>query len=202
MVTKLKYGNTNTFLIRGESNYLLVDTDYAGTLQAFYKAIKQHDIKVSDISYILATHYHPDHIGLVSKLMKQGIKLLVIDTQQTSIHYSDEIFRRDKRLEYEPIDEESITVISCEESREFLEGMGIFGEIISTPSHSKDSVSLILDNGVCFVGDLEPIEYLNAYEENAILKKDWELVMSRNPKLIYYAHANEKNMMNSKELQK
>lgn len=193
MAIKLKYGNTNTFLIRGESNYLLVDTDYAGTLQAFYKAIKQHDIKVSDISYILATHYHPDHIGLVSKLMKQGIKLLVIDTQRTSIHYSDEIFGRDKRLEYEPIDEESITVISCEESREFLEGMGIFGEIISTPSHSKDSVSLILDNGVCFVGDLEPIEYLNAYEENAILKKDWELVMSHNPKLIYYAHANEKN---------
>lgn len=192
MVIKLKYGNTNTFLIRGESNYLLVDTDYAGTLQAFYKAIKQHDIKVSDISYILATHYHPDHIGLVSKLMKQGIKLLVIDTQQTSIHYSDEIFRRDKRLEYEPIDEESITVISNEESREFLESMGIFGEIISTPSHSKDSVSLILDNGVCFVGDLEPIEYLNAYEENVILKKDWELVMSRNPKLVYYAHANEK----------
>lgn len=193
MVIKLKYGNTNTFLIRGESNYLLVDTDYAGTLQAFYKAIKQHDIKISDISYILATHYHPDHIGLVSKLMKQGIKLLVIDTQRTSIHYSDEIFSRDKRLNYEPIDEESITVISCEESREFLEGMGIFGEIISTPSHSKDSVSLILDNGVCFVGDLEPIEYLNAYEENAILKKDWELVMSRNPKLVYYAHANEKN---------
>lgn len=202
MEIKLKYGNTNTFLIRGESNYLLVDTDYAGTLQAFYKAIKQHDVKISDISYILATHYHPDHIGLVSMLMKQGIKLLVIDTQRTSIHYSDEIFRRDKRLEFEPIDEESITVISSEESREFLEGMGIFGEIISTPSHSKDSVSLILDNGLCFVGDLEPIEYLNAYEENAILKKDWELVMGHNPKLIYYAHANEKNVMNSMEEQK
>ena len=27
------------------------------------------------------TYYHPDHIGLVSELMKQGVKLLVIDTQ-------------------------------------------------------------------------------------------------------------------------
>ena len=36
MIAKLKYGNTNTFLIRGESGTLLVDTDYAGTLPGFY----------------------------------------------------------------------------------------------------------------------------------------------------------------------
>ena len=70
MVNKLKYGNTNTFLVRGDSGYLLVDTDYAGTLPAFYGAIKKYNIKVSDISHILATHYHPDHIGLISVLMK------------------------------------------------------------------------------------------------------------------------------------
>ena len=51
---------------------------------------------------------------------------------------------------------------------------------------------MVLDNGVCVVGDLEPIEYLDAYEENVRLKADWELVMSYNPKFIYYAHANEK----------
>ena len=192
MVIKLKYGNTNTFLVQGERGYLLVDTDYAGTLPAFYGEIKQHNIKVSDILYILATHYHPDHIGLVSELMKQGVKLLVIDKQCSNIHYSDIIFSRDKRFDYEPIDEEDAIVISCKESRGFLKDMGISGEILSTMSHSEDSISLILDNGVCIVGDLEPIEYLGAYEENVKLKADWELVMSYNPKLIYYAHANEK----------
>lgn len=194
MIIKLKYGNTNTFLVRGESGYLLVDTDYAGTLPMFYRAIKQHNIKVSDISYILATHYHPDHIGLVSELMKQGVKLLVMDTQHSNIHYSDEIFNRDKRLNYETINEENAIVISCKDSREFLKNMGISGEIISTMSHSEDSISLILDNGVCIVGDLEPVDYLGAYEENAKLKADWELVMNYNPKLIYYAHANEKTL--------
>lgn len=192
MVSKLKYGNTNTFLVQGESGYLLVDTDYAGTMPAFYRALKEHNIKISDISYILATHYHPDHIGLVSELMKQGVKLLVLDTQCSQIHYSDEIFSRDKRLNYEPIDEENAIVISCQASREFLKDMGIAGEIISTMSHSEDSISLVLDNGVCIVGDLEPAEYLGAYEENVKLKADWDLVMSYNPKLIYYAHVNEK----------
>ena len=161
-------------------------------MPGFYSAIKQYDIKVSDISYVLATHYHPDHIGLVSELMKQGVKLLVVDTQCLHIHYSDEIFVRDKRLNYDPIHEADATVISCKESREFLKDLGIHGEVISTASHSEDSVSLVLDEGVCIVGDLEPIDYLGGYERNVALQKDWELVMSYNPKLIYYAHANEK----------
>ena len=64
---KLKYGNTNTFFVQGESGGLLFDTDYAGTLPAFYKAIKQHGIAVKEIEYVLASHYHPDHTGLISE---------------------------------------------------------------------------------------------------------------------------------------
>lgn len=36
-------------------------------------------------------------------------------------------------------------------------------------------ISLILDRGECFVGDLEPIEYLAAYDQNDRLNYDWEL---------------------------
>lgn len=61
----------------------MIDTDYAGTLPAFYKTIKELGIKVSDITYILATHYHPDHIGLVSELMSQGVKLIILKQNQS-----------------------------------------------------------------------------------------------------------------------
>lgn len=193
MVSKIKYGNTNTFFIRGTNGNLLIDTDYAGTMHAFYRTIKNHDIKISDITYILATHYHPDHIGLVSELMKQGVKLLLVDTQKSYVHFSDDIFARDKRLNYEPIHEDNIVMIGCKESRQFLDALGIRGEIISTPSHSEDSISLILDSGISFVGDLEPIEHLEAYEENVELKRDWDAVLGFNPQVIYYAHANEKH---------
>ena len=192
MVYKLKYGNTNTFLVRGTNGNLLVDTDYAGTLPAFYRAIKEYGVKVSDIDYVLATHYHPDHIGLVSELMEQGVKVLLLDSQKSYIHFADEIFNRDKRLNYKPINGDNANIISCEESRKFLKSVGIEGEILSTPSHSEDSISLILDNGVCIVGDLEPIEYLGAYRKNKRLGQDWETVMLHDPKIIYYAHANEK----------
>ena len=192
MVSRLKYGNTNTFFIRGTAGNLLVDTDYAGTLPLFYKEIKRQNISLKDITYVLATHYHPDHMGLVSELMKQGVKLLLVDVQREYVGFSDEIFAREKHLEVEPIRKEEATVITCEESRVFLRTLGIDGEIISTTSHSEDSVTLILDDGTCFVGDLEPMEYLGAYEENEKLAKDWERILSYKPKKICYGHANEK----------
>lgn len=60
--------------------------------------------------------------------------------------------------------------------------------IIHTPGHSPDSVSLVLDSGECFVGDLEPFEHLKAYEENTALKRDWERILSFHPRQIFYAH--------------
>ena len=189
---KLKYGNTNTFFIQGNNNGLLIDTDYAGTLPAFYKTIKAKQIRIQDITYVLATHYHPDHIGLVSELMKQGVSLLLIDSQVNFVHFADNIFSRDKYLHYSPIDENQATIIKIKDSRQFFYSIGINGEIIRTPSHSEDSISVILDNGDCFVGDLEPIEYLTAYENNIKLKNDWNLIMSYQPHRIFYAHTNEK----------
>ena len=186
---KLQYGNTNTFFIDG----LLVDTDYAGTLPAFYREIKRNRIRIKDIHYILATHYHPDHMGLIGELVEQGATLLLIDKQAASVHGSDYIFERDK-IPFIPVDESRAKVIMCTESRAFLKEMGISGEVIETPSHSPDSISLILDDGDCFVGDLEPAEYIEAYEDNAMLKEDWARIMSFHPKRIFYAHRPERIM--------
>jgi len=103
MAIKLKYGNTNTYFVRGINGGLLIDTDYLGTLSAFYKSLKKNNISIADITYILATHYHPDHIGLVSELEKLGIKLLLLDTQYDYVHFADDIFKREKHLLYEPV---------------------------------------------------------------------------------------------------
>lgn len=184
---KLKYGNTNTFFIHG----LLIDTDYAGTLPAFYRALKQSGIAVRDIQYVLATHYHPDHMGILGQLAEQGVRHLLEGVQKDFIHNSDYIFQREG-VPFVPLKESQATVISVAESRAFLSKLGIPGEILPTPSHSPDSISLILDDGDCFVGDLEPFEYLEAYEENAELRDDWTRILSHHPKRIFYAHCPER----------
>lgn len=172
----LKYGNTNTFWING----LLIDTDYAGTLGAFYKAIKQHEVKVSDLKYVIATHYHPDHCGLIGELQHQGVELVLMEEQVESVHFADPIFQRDG-VDYVQLEEKKARVLRCADSRAFLSTIGIQGEIVSTPSHSRDSVSVILDSGECVVGDLQRREYDPELD-------DWKRVMSFRPKRIHYAH--------------
>jgi glyoxylase-like metal-dependent hydrolase (beta-lactamase superfamily II) len=184
---RLRYGNTNTYYIDG----LLVDTDYAGTLKSFYKCLKENGLRVEDIHCVMATHYHPDHMGLVGELTQQGVELLLADVQKPFVHFSDRIFERDK-LHFVPVDETKAAVISCEESRTFLSRLGIEGEIVHIPSHSPDSVALVLDNGDCFAGDLEPLEYIEAYGENPALKEDWDRIMSLNVKRVFFAHRPER----------
>ena len=188
MVTKLRYGNTNTYFIRGTEGGILVDTDWAGTLPGFYGALKSSKLRLEDISYVLATHYHPDHMGLISQLMAQGVQLLLFDVQQDFVHFSDPIFAKERQLHYEPIDEKKAVPISCADSREFL---GIQGEVLHTPGHSEDSVSLLLDDGTAIVGDLDPLPYMEAYPPEDLRQESWRQILAHNPKRILYAHANE-----------
>ncbi len=192
-IVTLKYGNTCTFLVKGTAGNLLVDTDYAGTIQGFYRAIKENGIRLNQISCVMATHYHPDHCGLIGWLQAQGVQLLLMESQAEAVHDPDYIFAREKR-EYIPVETAKAIILTANESRRCLKRLGIEGEIIRTVSHSADSVSLILDDGSCFVGDLEPREYIEAYADNAQLAEDWKLILSRNAKVIHYAHAPERTV--------
>ena len=125
---KLRYGNTNTYYMNG----LLIDTDMPGTVAGLFRALKTNSIALKDIKYVLATHYHPDHMGLISELMSHGVRLLLVDKQKEYVHFSDPIFARQKGLNYKAICEDDAVVISCDNSRQFLAGLGIAGEIIST----------------------------------------------------------------------
>lgn len=184
---KLKYGNTNTYFCEG----LLVDTDMAGTMPSFFKEIKRNGIKADDVRYVLATHYHPDHIGLIGELMTYGVELVILEKQLGYVHFSDELFFRQRNLDYKPIDEKKAKVISIDGSREFLSSIGIGGEIVPTESHSEDGIALMLDDGHCFVGDLEPMQYIDAYGNDSALKKDWERILKYSPSVIHYGHAND-----------
>ncbi len=184
---RIRYGNTNTFLVEGR---LLVDTDYAGTMPAFYRALKANGIRAESITHVMATHFHPDHCGLIGELQKRGVRLILPEIQKEAVHFPDYIFKRDG-ISYVPVDEGTADNISIESGRDYLRTLGIEGEIVSTPSHSRDSVSLILDDGDCIVGDLQPREYIVCYDEDTGLKADWYVIMNHRPKRILYAHMPE-----------
>ena len=185
MIKLLKYGNTNCYYIEGKNGSVLLDTDWAGTLQLFYSKIKELNIK--SIDYLLITHYHPDHMGIAQDIVENmNAKLLVVDVQQDYIHSSDKIFENDKNIRFKPIITKPI-IISCEQSRRFLNELGIDGEIIYTPGHSDDSISLILDKGIAFVGDLYDLNSAAAFNDEKITDS-WERILSHNISKICYGH--------------
>lgn len=151
-IVNIGYHSTNYYVLAEKRPILLVDAGWPGSLAEMQRVCQQKDIRLSDIQYQLVTHYHPDHAGLSQELKRLGVKLLVIDLQLPFIP----LMRSHTKPQdnYTEIELTGNTVISLEESRAFLASIGIKGEIISTPAHSEDSVTLILDNGSIFTGDL------------------------------------------------
>ena len=195
---KLRYGNTDTFFIPGTRGGLLLDTDWAGTMPRFFRALGEAGLTLGDISCLLLTHYHPDHMGLAGELQRRGVTLLAAESQTAFFHFADGIFKKEGRRDFVPVDDGAARVFAFSESRAILRELGIGGEILPTPSHSPDSVSLFLDGGDCFVGDLEPVSYLEAYGDNPELRADWDRILGKHPARIHFAHAGERIMTDEK----
>ena len=82
------------------------------------------------------------------ELKRRGMRLIVTPEQVEAI---PAMKRWTKPTEnYVEITKDDNLVLPNNESRKFLSGLGILGEIIHTPGHSDDSVSLVLDHGRCF----------------------------------------------------
>ena len=65
--------------------------------------------------------------------------------------------------------------------------IGIAGEVLHTPGHSDDSVSLLLDNGAAFTGDLPPLEFVGM-EDPQVVASSWELLRERGATHVHPAH--------------
>ncbi len=188
VITKLKYSNTNTYLIEGDSGTILFDTGWAGTFPAFCDALGENKKSLQNIDYILISHFHPDHMGIAQEISDCGPSIVIADVQKDFVHSSDVIFARDSRLKFVPVDDNKLKVISIEDSRTFLKSIGINGELIHTPGHSDDSISLWLDEGFLFVGDLNPLYELELHKGTQI-EESWNKLLSFKPDKIYYGHA-------------
>ena len=187
-VREIRYSATNTYLIEGERGKLLFDTGWAGTFPLFLKALGEIRVSLQDIDCILISHYHPDHMGIAQEIAEYGPVIAAADLQIPFIHAADRIFEKEKNPSFYPIKDEKVLTIDLKESRSFLKKLGIDGEIIETPGHSEDSISLLLDDGSFFVGDLNPFYELGLHKEDEI-GRSWEKLLKKEPKVIYYGHA-------------
>lgn len=75
-------------------------------------------------------------------------------------------------------------VVPCQESRALLARIGIAGEILPTPGHSDHCVSLLLDDGSVFTGDLPPEA---AAFDNPTALASWRFLRDRGARRVHPA---------------
>jgi endoribonuclease LACTB2 len=183
-IVNVGYDSTNYYVLSNSKPRLLVDIGWPGTLPKFQRQFQRMDIKLTDIPYCVATHYHPDHAGLAQDLKNMGIKLIVLENQVEAIPTLKTYMKPQNN--YVDIDPADNVLLTFDDSRSFLARLGIQGEIIPTPGHSDDSVSLILDDGSAFTGDLNPM--MVSDDMNETVNQSWVKIRSFKVKQVYPGH--------------
>jgi len=184
-IVNVGYRSTNYWVISGGARRLLVDIGWPGSMGQMQANLRRMDVPIEEIRYTLATHYHIDHAGLGQELKQAGVPLLVLDVQINAIPLMKTWIKpQDHYLEITLHDN---VTISCAESRSVLEKIGIPGEILHTPGHSDDSVSLLLDDGSVFTGDLTRPEFVGV-EDAAVVAASWQLLKERGAARVYPGH--------------
>jgi glyoxylase-like metal-dependent hydrolase (beta-lactamase superfamily II) len=184
-IVNVGYDSTNYYVLGQSHARLLVDVGFPGTLPKLMAQLKRKDIPFQHIGYLLATHYHPDHAGLAQEVKDRGVRLIVLESQTRALSTLKTYMKPTSG--YMDITLHDNLLLTSEESRAFLKGIGITGGIISTPGHSDDSVTLVLEEGAAFTGDL-PSPALASETAVDEVTRSWASIRSLHAKMIYPGH--------------
>lgn len=147
------------YLIYG-SEICLVDTGVASSEETVFDYVRKTDRKISDISLIIQTHSHPDHIGATRAIKAEtGCSVAVHPAEKAWVE-NVELQARERPVPgFHSLVSGPVAVDRTLEDGDIVDlGCGMKLQVFHTPGHSKGSVSLLLlGYNVLFSGDAVPV---------------------------------------------
>lgn len=146
---------------------VVIDAGQPNKGRHFSRGLAQASIRPDSVGLILLTHAHWDHMGSAAEIRAiTGAPLAVHEAEATWVEHGKpplppgitpwgKVFMSIHRL-FMPL----IRVPACPVDRRMpdeavrLEEFGIPGVAVPTPGHSPGSISIVLETGEAFVGDL------------------------------------------------
>jgi endoribonuclease LACTB2 len=184
-IVNVGYRSTNFWVVSAGRSRLLVDLGWAGMFSALAANLERMDIPLGEITHGVATHYHMDHAGAAQDLKDKGMRLIVTEEQVAAIPLMKQFVKKSDH--YTEISLHGNLVITCAEGRALLATIGLDGQLVHTPGHSEDSVSLLLDTGAVFTGDLtHPM--LVTEETAEAVARSWQRLHDLGATTIYAGH--------------
>jgi hydroxyacylglutathione hydrolase len=207
-VYPLSLGQTNCFVLQGKGA-VLIDTGPPKMAGKFSKLLSKTPVKPEDIGLIVITHGHFDHIGSARDIKEMtGARLAIHQNEKPWVEQAQinlppgatnwgriliGLFKPLIGLVKFPPTSVDITLTDDEFS---LSEFGIDGRIVYTPGHSSGSMSVILDSGEAFIGDMAMSAFpmrigpgLPIFAEDLPrLRESWKKVLGMGIKTIYPSH--------------
>ena len=204
----IQMGLDTVYVVKGES-MILIDGGDPHKLNVFQEGLEKASINPRDIQLIILTHGHWDHIGSTSEIKElTGAKVLM---HQKDMKFLDEAYPSQPpgitlwgkiiiaflKL-YSPlirIPTFDVDIIVDDEGVSLTE-YGIPGKVIHTPGHTWGSLSVILDSGEIFVGDLAmnrfPMRLTPGLpifgDDIQVVKSSWRKLLKMGAKTVFPAH--------------
>ncbi len=209
-------GMTTVYLLKGEEGYLVIDTGFARDYPKFRDELAREGIELDEIKALLLTHGHDDHAGFAARLIEEtGARLLVhrrslpllSGKQKTGadLHsLNARIFvlallyslvtQRD--LEYPPVIPGENDVILEGDDAQVLRALGFDAEVIATPGHSEDSISVVTPGGRVFCGDaaMNSLKITGAQHRPIFIRDEeqvyqsWAKMVEHGAEVLYPSH--------------
>ena len=201
-------GFDDCYLIQGEGT-ILIDGGAPNQARGFLEAIERLGVELEEIQLIVITHGHWDHIGSAKEIKEiTGAKIAMHQREKEWL---------EKGLKFMPpgatawgrivsgmlamlmplvhIPATDVDVVLGDEEHS-LAPYGIPGRVIYTPGHSRGSVSVLLETGDVFVGDLAmnkfPLRFSPGLpifaDDLRQVKQSWELLLSQGAETVHPAH--------------
>jgi len=210
IIHRVRLGYDNCYLIRGDG-IVMIDGGGPGQSAAFGKALRKLAIDPRDVKLIVITHGHWDHVGS-AKAVKE------ITGAPIAMHQSEKGWLEGALKPLPPgvtpwgrvfagimalflplvhVPPASVDVVLGDEAVP-LSSYGVPGKVLHTPGHSPGSVSVLLDTGEAFVGDLAmagfPLRFRPGLpilaEDMKKVKESWGLLLDAGAETVYPAHGN------------
>ncbi|MFO7815159.1 MAG: MBL fold metallo-hydrolase [Halanaerobiales bacterium] len=203
---KIRMGSSNAYLVKGKEGYLLIDAGVKGKINKLKNKMAEYDVKFDDIKLIIITHVHYDHVGNLKEIKdKSKAPVLVHQKEADLLANGDSHFPAGNNLLGKLIAKTAGTAVGGQNSFESvqpdikikdyynLKGFGFDGDILHTPGHSAGSITVIIDNRHCFVGDtmfsLIPYTINPPFADDSTkLIESWEKIASSDCKFFYPGH--------------
>ena len=197
------------YVVRGDG-VILIDGGDPHKQANLKRGLDRASISPEEIKLILMTHGHWDHIGSAKDIQAlTGARVLL---HQKDMHYLDETHPSQppgftlwgkiiiSLIKFYTSINVSIAsfqvdIIAGDEDISLIE-YGIPGRVIHTPGHSWGSVSVLLESGEAFVGDLGmnmfPMRLTPGLpifgDDMQVIKKSWQKLLSMGARMVYPAH--------------